>query len=216
VARPSGFTLVEALIALSLLGLLLLVLFSGLHLSLRSSNSARDRLQRTERLRITQDLLRRQLRQARLLDWTDARDVRHPPFRGETNRLEFVSPLHGSSGALYHLRLYRDRQRNRLMLAYRPYYPREIDRIPADATGHALLMEDIGRLRIDYLGSTPVERGRWQDHWQRSDRLPALVRIRLTDGRGRPLPSLVVHPMIDGGLGIQLRRHHANPTRVRP
>ena len=60
----SGFTLLELLIAITLMGLILVVLYSGLRLGLNSSESGGQRAEATDRLRLVHEFLRRQLAQS--------------------------------------------------------------------------------------------------------------------------------------------------------
>jgi general secretion pathway protein J len=106
--RPgkSGFTLVELLIALALIGIILVLLFSGLRLGARSWEAVEDASERVADLRVARQFIERSLRQLRpetvMLD-----GLEWPIFAGEEQALEWVAPLSDHVGipGLYILRL---------------------------------------------------------------------------------------------------------------
>lgn len=105
--RPMrGFTLVEMLIALSLIGIITLLLFSGLRLGSRSWEAVDSVSERVADLRIARQLVERTLRQTRamslIFDGTE-----RPVFAGDSEAIEWVAPLSAHVGipGLYILRL---------------------------------------------------------------------------------------------------------------
>ncbi len=105
-ARSLGFTLVELLIALSLISIITLLLFSGLRLGTRSWEAVDTVSERVADLRIARNLIERSLRQTRALSVTlDAVEV--PVFAGDAEGVEWVAPLSDHVGipGLYILRL---------------------------------------------------------------------------------------------------------------
>ncbi|MBL8254338.1 MAG: type II secretion system protein, partial [Candidatus Competibacter sp.] len=57
-SRQSGFTLLELVVAITLVGLILVVLYSGLRLGLNGSDSGEQRAEATNRLRLAYEFLR--------------------------------------------------------------------------------------------------------------------------------------------------------------
>ena len=62
--RPAGFTLLELVVAITLIGLILVVLYGGLRLGLNGTDSGEQRAEASNRLRLVQEFLRRQLAQS--------------------------------------------------------------------------------------------------------------------------------------------------------
>jgi general secretion pathway protein J len=105
-ARPKGFTLIELVIALALVSLITVLLFSGLRLGSRAWDGVDAVAERNAELRSARGFLDRTLSQARDLVLTvDAQE--HQVFTGDVASLEFVAPLseHVGIPGLYVLRL---------------------------------------------------------------------------------------------------------------
>ena len=125
-ARPAGagFTLVELLVALTLVGLISLVLFGGLRFGTRAWEAGTSRGEESRRVAIVQSLLRRQLSQA-VLPARRSREVDAPQaFDGAAESIQFVAPLsaHVGFGGLYRFELAVERAaaRRRLVLRWQP------------------------------------------------------------------------------------------------
>jgi general secretion pathway protein J len=104
--RPNGFTLIELVIALALVALITVLLFSGLRLGSRAWDGVDTVAERNAELRSARGFLDRTLSQARdLVLRYDAQD--HQVFAGDATSLEFVAPLseHVGIPGLYVLRL---------------------------------------------------------------------------------------------------------------
>jgi general secretion pathway protein J len=104
--RSRGFTLVELLIALVMLSIITLLLFSGLRLGSRAWEGVETVSERSADLRLALNIIERGLRQARAVELR-LEGRRLTVFTGEPERLEFVAPLAAHVGipGLYILRL---------------------------------------------------------------------------------------------------------------
>ncbi len=104
--HPNGFTLIELVIALALVALITVLLFSGLRLGSRAWDGVDRVAERNAELRSARGFLDRSLSQTRdLVLRFDAQD--HQVFAGDATSLEFVAPLseHVGIPGLYVLRL---------------------------------------------------------------------------------------------------------------
>lgn len=102
----AGFTLIELLIALSMIGLITLLLFSGLRLGTNTWERVDARVEHLAELRAAHAFLVRSLNQLR--PESVERDAeQHAIFAGDGEQLEFVAPLsrHVGLSGLYILRL---------------------------------------------------------------------------------------------------------------
>ncbi len=208
--RPSGgFTLLELLIALALVSLIALLLFSGLRLGTRTWEGVEAAADRTAELRVARNFLERELRQARQIELTfDAQ--RRFVFAGDEKSLEFVAPLseHVGIPGLYVLRLtLQEGERRQLVLtrwllnpdvlagtdtapawepleagqAVRGPSPSVEDDIAAGAFGSAVLVERVGELAFSYFGAQQGElEPVWHTDWLDQPRPPLAVRVHLT------------------------------------
>jgi general secretion pathway protein J len=83
-----GFTLVELLVAMTLLGLIFVALFGGLRFGTRVWETGNAQSERIAEVEIAQSLLRRLLRQAFVPDAAEGVGT----VRGEADRLAFTAP----------------------------------------------------------------------------------------------------------------------------
>ena len=119
--RARGFTLIELIIALALIALITLLLFSGLRLGARAWDGVDALSERHAELRSARTFLDQALRQSRDLTLR-LEDQDHQVFAGNGESLEFAAPLSEYVGVpgLYILRLGLDgRGKNRRLVMTR-------------------------------------------------------------------------------------------------
>lgn len=202
--RQRGFTLLELLIGMVLLGFILMLLFGGLRLGSRSWDAGSERVDAVAQLRATQGFLRRELEAMLPLHWKQTT----PPqfaFAGEAQTLTFVAPMPGyaGGGGLYVMRLSLDRSRQQPALV--------LDYAPLSSTGaswsdslvqaqQTVLAEGVENVQFAYFGGDTVNTdGHWMDVWQDAQRLPELLRIRVESRDGRNWPELVAALQVGRG-----------------
>jgi general secretion pathway protein J len=180
-----GFTLVELLIAITLLGLISSVTYGAIWTASRSLRTVEQQVELNDGLRVTQEFMRRSLSQARgLLAVQEGR--MQVLFSGAPQSLAFIAPAplqRGHAGGLYLYQIElvkRGERRNTLRLSYEQYVTgREPDAEPL-AQGESLLLEGVAKLSFSYYGSDePGATAQWLDEWPRRDILPQLVRMKL-------------------------------------
>ena len=86
----AGFTLIEIVLAMVLLSVMMLLLYSGLSFALRSWDAGDAHGRRTADRRIGENFLRRELTEVFPMRWKDPMAVKLA-FSGEAHRLRFVS-----------------------------------------------------------------------------------------------------------------------------
>lgn len=205
-----GFTLLELLISLTLLGLIAAVLFGGLRFGLRAADTGNERLDRSRELLLAQSFLRRQLGQAMPLARGRDQGLETPWFDGGRDAIEFIAPMpaHLGLGGLYRvtLRTTGEPGSRRLTMVQRMFRPNDDDAPVATDGGITTLINGIERLRFAYYGAETLdERPQWRSEWTEMEALPALIRIQVTfpAGSGRHWPDLTVAPRIDGAAGCR-------------
>lgn len=180
--RSSGFTLMETLIALVLLGVMFTILLSGLRLGASSWDAAQNRVEESTEWAIAARFLQRQIGYARQVERFDPpADEPALAFRGASDEVAFVAPLpaHLGGGGLSWIHLYVERGSG-LMLRHGLFHPDTAGPDGPHDPETRRLLEEVEALRVRYYGRTPDTEGyAWHDTWS-ADELPYLVALTLT------------------------------------
>lgn len=200
-----GFTLLELLVAMTLLGLMLALLFGGLRTGTQVWRAGDQRSDALARIEAVHGFLRRQV--GALYPMAEPGDAGEAPeiaFEGEAERLRFVGmlPAHFGAGGFQTVEVATDEHDGRrdLRVAWWPYRPGERAPEQIDPDSTSVLVEDVDQVEFGYFGTTdqrsPPD---WTDRWLERSEPPDLVRLRLSFGAGdaRYWPELVIHPAID-------------------
>ena len=100
----AGFTLLELLIAMTLMGMILVLLFGGLRLGVRSWDASQRQVDTLNSVRSVENFLRREISLTYPYVWKNTPGQR-VAFLGERNKLSFVAQLPtrvGGGGAVRH------------------------------------------------------------------------------------------------------------------
>jgi general secretion pathway protein J len=193
--RRAGYTLIELLVALAIMGLLSVMLLAGLG----GRGDAWRRMDRAttrqETVEAAQNILRIRLQHA----WPATRyDIRPigPDFDGDAQRLTFLAPPpeRDGPGALRRYTLRLDANGDLVLesvsdLSLDPTRPERRD----------VLLRGVRTLDLGYFGAIePDPAPRWGSRWRQRPRMPSLVRVRVEFARDQARwPDLVVHPLAD-------------------
>lgn len=202
-ARQNGFTLLELLIGMVLLGMMLTLLFGGLRLGARSWDSGDQRANASAQLRAIHGFIRRELGQALPLRWKNKVDTRLA-FEGTSDTLKFVAPLpaQASVGGLYLLGLELENGENgqRLIMKRALTDPAAKDFSSLEQGEKSILADHVKNMAIAYYGATTAEGAPgWQGKWDDPQRLPLLVRIQVELDNGFSWPDLVAPVIVEKG-----------------
>lgn len=196
-ASSDGFTLLELLIAIALLGLIFAALAGGLRFGTAAWQAGSERLGDSDNLQLVHRVVRRQL-EAAITPAADGADEDIPVFEGRRDRLQFLAPAPsvGMPPGLYQigLRLQRNAGSGALVLDWSA-----VDR---EGGGTETLIDNVARVRFSYLGTPGGTVGRgWTPDWRDLDRPPQAIRmdIGFKDGSRSEWPVLVFAvPAADG------------------
>lgn len=206
--RARGFTLLEVLLAIILLGLLIAGAYSGIHASASAMRAGEAAIDRTDRLRTTQEFLRRQI--SHILPLQFARDESTGAIRvfdGNARTLRFVAPMPGylSRGGPYVQTLELAPGTDGLQLRFSDvmlngYDPTKKSGNDSDST--VVLLDRIAEGRFEYRAlDADGNLSDWSSDWQDPEITPLMVRIELTmqPGVQAPWPTLDVPLMLNAG-----------------
>ncbi len=200
--RAGGFTLVELLVALVLLGFISVLMLGGLRFGARAWEAGDARIERIADVQVAQRFLRRQITAARPLAARQDGQSSVIGFEGDGTRMRLIAPLpaHLALGGLYRISLFVDERdgRDRLMLAWQLYQSEDDDGLRPAEGQESVLVDDVAEVEFAYL-RVAAEGGasEWVDRWEDETGLPALVRVEIAfdDDDGRRWPPLIVAPM---------------------
>ena len=202
--RSRGFTLLELLIGLTLLGFMLTLLFGGLRLAANSWNAVDDRAGRAADEEAGRTVIRRLVTHAQPLHLK--RLVEQPlAFEGRREAMRMVAPLSEQVGLrTVELSVEADDQPDnpggvKLVLRHGSIHY-EVEQFVAALDGQPghLLIGGLSEATFLYFG--PEKRGdipQWQEEWPNPDQFPTLVRLHLKPKNGTAL-DLDMMPMANG------------------
>jgi general secretion pathway protein J len=197
----AGFTLLELLIAITLLGLLMAALFGGLRLGARAWERSEERLDESARLQVVQNFLRDRLAQAYPLEIEDETGRFALAFEGAEDVVRFVTLMPeflGSGFAEFIVTVDDQSEFKDLVVQWRPFaFPTELEEREPQTK---VLLEDVEALEVAYYGALgPDEPALWQERWRGARALPELVQLRVIFPPDDPRywPDLIVRPMTD-------------------
>jgi general secretion pathway protein J len=196
-----GFTLLEFLVALTILALMLGVTMNSLNFSVRTSNSVETAILATEQVHLVHRALRQQIQTAMpVLRQTDSAR-KEVDFSGRADSLELIAPLRGlgTYSGPYRIRFEVQNDtgfggnQGRLVMHYIRYSPDTA----ADWTeegGSTVVLDGFASAALDYRPASSASGEDWIDEWRDTMRLPGLVRLRIEypPGSQRVAPDLVV------------------------
>jgi len=179
-----GFTLVEILIAMVLLSMTLLLLFSSLYTANKYWQMGEKTIEKNEETRLVSQFIRRQITQTVPILWVENGE-RKLLFQGKQNELSFVStlPAHRGGGGLHTLTLkvVATDSTNQLGLSYHLLDP---DKVPfSDSINDhefVVIVDDIDTISLSYFGIIKNDdEARWYKEWDSEATMPQLVRLRI-------------------------------------
>ncbi len=181
-ANEGGFTLIESLVALALMGLVLSALANLTAQWLPNWNRGLDRIQRSEMIGITLQRIADDLAAAQYVPAGGGSD-NQPLFAGSEQSITFVRTAIGPNAGIgldvVHLSETTDKGGLVTVRSRMPFHP-----LPPDSASDqlhfgepVLLLRAPYRLFFAYAG----EDRQWQGSWRDSDKLPAKIRLTVRD-----------------------------------
>ena len=207
--KQRGFTLLELLIAITLLGMILVLLFGGLRLGVRSWDTSQRQVDSLNSVRSVENFLRRELGLAYPYFWKSG-PVQRVAFLGERNKLSFVAQLPSriGGGGLYAISVELEQldKVKRIVWHHTPISSQMQDFTTLAQTSEMVLvaseLSGVEDIWLTYFGQENESAApRWMDRWENSTRLPMLIRIQVRFSKGTEWPDFVVAPMLSSGLG---------------
>ena len=197
-AQQSGFTLLEVIVAMVLVGAIMLLLYSGLTFALRAWDAGDVNGRRTAERLLGENFLRRELSELFPMRWKDPTQVKMA-FEGGPQRLRFVSSrapgLQAGGLSLVGLEVEENsatRTRDLMMVRAMPD-DTAADFGPLERGERHLILAGIDAVSFAYYGSeNEFNDPKWHDTWEFPARIPQVIRVRARTADGSILPELLV------------------------
>ncbi len=195
----AGFTLLELLISMTLLGLLMLVVLGGLRFGARAWERNEAHATATDDVRLAQALLRRELVRIYpffLLDQAHIQD-QHVDFDGTADSMSFLAPSPDALAEAGRARITLTRAERDGHLAM--VFSARPELASSTQPYSEILVEGLKSLDFSYFGSEQTTGApSWHDRWSKETHLPQLIRVHavFAQGDARSWPEFVVAPQI--------------------
>ena len=193
--RDAGFSIIELLVSLAVLGMASALVVSGIGVGNRVWERAEQRTAIVDSVAAAQAIVRDKI--ASTVPVTAYIGQPFTDFEGERDRLFFHGPALAA-------------ERPDAIVSYRLSMSTGAELVLSTATDLApgeegdpvqrrdlVLMRNVEDVVFDYYGAAPPDNTRrWRDRWFRQPRPPELVRVRarFPEGDSRSWPALVVRP----------------------
>lgn len=196
--RSCGFTLVELLVTLTVLGLFFVMLTGALRLGSRTWEVEQARSAALGEMEAVHSFIRRILTQAQPAVIPRPPEASPAPaLIGAADGVGFIAPmppyLSAVDVAAISLQIDRSNQLSRLIVTWTPWISHALapDTTQSRAT---VLVDNVRKVEFSYFG--PVEEvgdmPRWNDEWRSTLSMPWLVRMRLVTNDAAAWPDLIV------------------------
>jgi len=192
-----GFTLLELVIALTIVSVIVVIIFGALRIGIRAWEKGERDVDIRQRQRIVLDLIKRQLASTCASE-VRMRDQQLVPLKGDSKSIEFVSQIPLTPGnqlgivfVKYAVKREKEGDRERLT-----FYERSVA-FPDKSTGaggpeegdYSELMSGMKSMEFEYLKERPEEsESKWQKSWdpEVDKGVPRAVRITVEEDNEKP------------------------------
>jgi len=177
-----GFTLIEVLIAMTLLSIMVILLFSSLRMAAESWNAGENKIIEVNKKAVVYQFFKRHLATIKPVSLQAAEDgsMPEPGFQGQNQFMRFVAGLPASSARkglqIFTVGFDTDFPSS-LMVTLSPYQQNLAGQTSPEKV---VLLENVKNYSFSYFGSMD-ETGNsgWQEQWTILDRLPQLIKVSI-------------------------------------
>lgn len=180
--RRDGFTLIEVVLAMTILALMSAICYGAFHVAIRAVERGEVAVMTAQRLRAATDILIRQVKSAVPYPVQNEEEDVYPFFVGQPQWMTFVTAngLLGGGG-LARVRYYVQPDPLALVLEEDPHFsPADLGAAPPDEPGEAaaVLLDGFRGLQFQYLLDDGADL-EWRNDWDgyEEDLLPSAVRV---------------------------------------
>ena len=198
-----GFTLIEVLIAMTLLSMMVVLLFGSLKICADSWEKGESKITDVNEVAVVYNFFQRHLSVAKPL-WNDLSDEEKTfSFQGKAQSLQFVSAFPASAGRsglqLFSIELQKEDNEQVINVTITPFF-----RVAEGEEWHkeeVSLVRHVSDFNLAYFGSDDgVSEGTWQDEWLDKGVQPRLVKINIKLDNEIYWPEMIIDLKVTGTL----------------
>lgn len=219
-----GFTLIEVLIAMTLLSIMVVLLFTSLKICADSWEKGESKITDVNEVAVVYNFFQRHLSVAKPL-WNElSADEKAFSFQGNAHSLQFLSAFPASAGRsglqLFSLNLQEDDNDQSINVTITPFVPVVEGEIRQKE--EVTLINHVSNFTLAYFGSDDgVSAGSWTEEWENKEVMPQLVKINISLENQIYWPEIIIDLKITGtgttdnvGLGIDNTSNSDNPQNI--
>jgi general secretion pathway protein J len=216
-----GFTLIEVLIAMTLLSVMVVLLFGSLKICAQSWEMGEKKIAEVNEMAVVYNFFQQHLSAAKPLknDFTEDESLQDDftegesklSFQGDAQSLQFVSVFPASAGRagmqLFSLEVQDEGPRGsgndgaEIKVTLTPFFP--VVEGEEWQKEDAVLIKHVSHFALSYFGpDQDTGESRWQDEWLNKDVLPRLVKIQIEREDEVFWPDMIIELKVSGGSDI--------------
>lgn len=180
----SGFTLIEVVIAISLLSIMMVLLFASMRIGAESWNTSESKLDSVNKKAVVYQFFKQHLSMAKpvfeLNDPSQLTDISQTKlvFQGSAEAVIFVAglPMASAHKGLQIFKVGLDpKKSDKLTVWLTPYLLRKRQK-----TEQADLLEGVESIKFAYFGQSTIDSiAMWSEQWERVDQQPQLIKVSI-------------------------------------
>jgi len=198
-----GFTLIEVLIAMTLLSIMVVLLFTSLKICAQSWEQGESKITEVNEVAVVYNFFQQHLASSKPVwnDFSGEEGVKTFAFQGARQTLQFVTAFPDSVGRKglqqFSLSLQQQDGDSVIKVGLSPFLPlAEGEQWHQD---EVVLVKHVTRFELSYFGAEPGNDDiRWQTEWVEKEIQPRLVKVSIELDNGIDWPDLIIDLKITG------------------
>jgi len=190
--KIAGFTLLEVMLAMTLLSIMVSLLFASLKISAESWNKGEAKIAEVNEKAVVYQFFKRHLPSIKPV-WDEfSEDERTLSFQGERDKFQFVSVFPASAGrkGLQLFEVIFDKAEDNIKVILKPFYPNPDEHEWQQED--VILLEQVTEFKISYFAKDGLgSEGEWHSSWTEKEQLPALIKIKIGLAKPSFWPEMV-------------------------
>ena len=200
---PNGFTLIEVLIAMTLLSMMVVLLFSSLKICADSWEKGESKITEVNEIAVVYNFFQRHLSEVKPL-WNDlSEEEKTFSFQGKAQSLQFVSAFPASAGRsglqLFYIELQEEDNEQVIKVTLTPFFP-----VAEGEEWHkeeVSLIKHVSDFNLAYFGSDDEEsEATWRNEWLDKGAQPRLVKISIGLENDIYWPEMIIDLKVTGTI----------------